>query len=111
MIAGIPVLRLPFLGLLALSLLLAIPAGLASAAKIDDQFRAWLAKDLWPAAKASGVSKKTFANPASATPRFPTMPSRCSAPRRLSPPAKRCSVRRCSPRSSWSSAGWRRVPR
>ena len=60
MIAGIPVLRLPFLGLLALSLLLAIPAGLASAAKIDDQFRAWLAKDLWPAAKASGVSKKTF---------------------------------------------------
>ena len=60
MIAGIPVLRLPFLGLLALSLLLAIPAGLASAAKIDDQFRAWLAKDLWPAAKANGVSKRTF---------------------------------------------------
>ena len=60
MIAGISVLRLPFLGLLALSLLLAIPAGLASAAKIDDQFRAWLAKDLWPAAKANGVSKRTF---------------------------------------------------
>lgn len=32
----------------------------ASAAKIDDQFRAWLQKDLWPEAKASGVSKKTF---------------------------------------------------
>ncbi len=32
----------------------------ASAAKIDDQFRAWLASDLWPEAKANGVSKKTF---------------------------------------------------
>ena len=32
----------------------------ASAAKIDDQFRAWLADDLWPEAKANGVSRKTF---------------------------------------------------
>ena len=32
----------------------------ALAAKIDDQFRAWLASDLWPAAKANGVSKATF---------------------------------------------------
>ena len=34
--------------------------GEASAAKVDDQFRAWLEQDLWPDAKASGVSKKTF---------------------------------------------------
>ena len=34
--------------------------GDASAAKVDDQFRAWLEQDLWPDAKASGVSKKTF---------------------------------------------------
>ncbi|QND66936.1 lytic murein transglycosylase [Mesorhizobium loti] len=32
----------------------------ASAAKIDDQFRAWLQSDLWPQAKAKGISKKTF---------------------------------------------------
>ena len=32
----------------------------ASAAKIDDQFRAWLQNDLWPEAKAKGISKKTF---------------------------------------------------
>lgn len=32
----------------------------ASAAKIDDQFRAWLQNDLWPQAKAKGISKKTF---------------------------------------------------
>jgi lytic murein transglycosylase len=32
----------------------------AFAAKIDDQFRAWLANDLWPDAKANGVSKATF---------------------------------------------------
>ena len=32
----------------------------ASAAGIDEQFRAWLAEDLWPAAKAGGVSKQTF---------------------------------------------------
>ncbi|MFI0845230.1 lytic murein transglycosylase [Mesorhizobium sp. IMUNJ 23232] len=33
---------------------------LASAAKIDDQFRTWLENDLWPDAKAQGVSKQTF---------------------------------------------------
>lgn len=32
----------------------------APAAPIDDQFQAWLAKDLWPAAQKQGVSKKTF---------------------------------------------------
>jgi len=32
----------------------------AFAAKIDDQFRAWLEQDLWPEAKANGVSRKTF---------------------------------------------------
>jgi lytic murein transglycosylase len=32
----------------------------ASAAGIDEQFSAWLAEDLWPAAKAGGVSKQTF---------------------------------------------------
>ncbi|WP_040591776.1 lytic murein transglycosylase [Mesorhizobium metallidurans] len=32
----------------------------ASAAPIDDQFRAWLQNDLGPEAKAKGISKKTF---------------------------------------------------
>lgn len=32
----------------------------ASAAKIDDQFQAWLQNDLWPQAKTEGISKKTF---------------------------------------------------
>ncbi|RVB29147.1 lytic murein transglycosylase, partial [Mesorhizobium sp. M7A.F.Ca.CA.001.07.2.1] len=32
----------------------------ASAAKIDDQFRAWLQNDLWPQAKSQGISKTTF---------------------------------------------------
>ncbi|MER9561288.1 lytic murein transglycosylase [Mesorhizobium sp. M0571] len=40
-----------------LGLILATPA---PAAKIDDQFRAWLGNDLWPEAKANGISKKTF---------------------------------------------------
>ncbi|MBZ9754873.1 lytic murein transglycosylase [Mesorhizobium sp. ESP6-5] len=40
-----------------LAVFLTIPA---SAAKIDDQFRAWLQTDLWPDAKAKGVSKQTF---------------------------------------------------
>jgi lytic murein transglycosylase len=31
-----------------------------SAAPIDDQFRAWLQTDLWPQAKANGISQKTF---------------------------------------------------
>ncbi len=38
-------------------LISAIPA---SAAKIDDQFRAWLEQDLWPSAQENGISKKTF---------------------------------------------------
>lgn len=40
-----------------LAIFLTIPA---SAASIDDQFRAWLQTDLWPDAKAKGISKKTF---------------------------------------------------
>jgi lytic murein transglycosylase len=40
--------------------LLAAWATPAAAAKIDDQFRAWLANDLWPEAQARGVSKETF---------------------------------------------------
>lgn len=29
-------------------------------ASVDEQFRVWLANDLWPQAKAQGISKKTF---------------------------------------------------
>lgn len=32
----------------------------ASAARIDEQFQAWLQADLWPQAKAEGISKQTF---------------------------------------------------
>src|SRR5262249_29946264 len=32
----------------------------ASAANVDDLFRAWLASDLWPEAKSHGISKATF---------------------------------------------------
>lgn len=52
--------RLGRRGLLLLALLLPLATGQASAARIDDQFRAWLANDLWPRAKSNGVSKKTF---------------------------------------------------
>ncbi len=47
---------------LALPLLLALICSIlpASAQKIDTQFRTWLDQDLWPEAKANGVSKKTF---------------------------------------------------
>ncbi|RUX46557.1 lytic murein transglycosylase [Mesorhizobium sp. M4A.F.Ca.ET.050.02.1.1] len=31
-----------------------------AAAPIDDQFRTWLQSDLWPQAKAKGISRKTF---------------------------------------------------
>src|SRR5690606_37320507 len=41
----------------AVTTLCALPA---SAAPIDDQFRAWLSGDLWPDARANGVSKATF---------------------------------------------------
>lgn len=44
----------------ALFLLAATFSPIASAARIDDQFRAWLANDLWPEAKANGISQKTF---------------------------------------------------
>ncbi|RWA61858.1 lytic murein transglycosylase [Mesorhizobium sp.] len=37
--------------------LLTLPA---SAASVDDQFRSWLQSDLWPEAKAKGISRKTF---------------------------------------------------
>ena len=43
-----------------LVLLAAASSAPALAAKIDDQFQAWLASDLWPDAKAKGVSKATF---------------------------------------------------
>jgi membrane-bound lytic murein transglycosylase B len=34
--------------------------GAASAASVSNQFRTWLEADLWPEAKAKGVSRKTF---------------------------------------------------
>ncbi|CAM5572328.1 lytic murein transglycosylase [Aquamicrobium terrae] len=45
------------LATLAFLLALLLPA---SAAQVDDQFRAWLKADLWPEAKAKGISQKTF---------------------------------------------------
>ncbi|APH70805.1 hypothetical protein BSQ44_04970 [Aquibium oceanicum] len=42
-----------------LSLVIAGPSP-SSAASLNQQFRAWLDADLWPSAKASGVSRKTF---------------------------------------------------
>jgi lytic murein transglycosylase len=55
----------PGLGKLSVALVLfSIISGFlgapASAAKIDDQFRAWLQNDLWPEAKTKGISKNTF---------------------------------------------------
>jgi len=44
----------------AIAAVVAMAALTASAAPIDDQFRKWLAGDLWPDAKANGVSKSTF---------------------------------------------------
>jgi len=53
-------LRAPF-GLAALFLFLAVLLSLpVHAAAIDDQFRGWLQTDLWPEAKAKGISTKTF---------------------------------------------------
>lgn len=48
--------------LVLIGLLLAVfgTAAPASAAKVDDMFRAWLDKDLWPEAKAKGISRATF---------------------------------------------------
>jgi len=47
-------------GAVLLLMLFIFAATPAAAAKIDDQFRAWLERDLWPEAKANGVSKRTF---------------------------------------------------
>ncbi|MET0941509.1 MAG: lytic murein transglycosylase [Mesorhizobium sp.] len=64
--------RLPAIGAIApwlprlsttLYVALTVCAGLgwpASAAAIDDQFRTWLADDLWPEAQARGISSQTF---------------------------------------------------
>ena len=51
-----------WLGLLIAALLVAgfVSSSPASAAKIDDQFHAWLEGDLWPEAKANGITRKTF---------------------------------------------------
>ena len=57
---GTPTLMSMLRAIFVAALVFAISATAASAAKIDDQFRAWLASDLWPEAKANGVSKKTF---------------------------------------------------
>ncbi|MGE0503655.1 MAG: lytic murein transglycosylase [Rhizobiaceae bacterium] len=48
-----------FRSLLAV-LLVCVLVSPASAARVDDLFRAWLASDLWPAAQSRGVSKATF---------------------------------------------------
>jgi lytic murein transglycosylase len=50
---------LPLLSLLCLCLAV-LPAPAALAQSIDAQFRAWLERDLWPDARANGVSRATF---------------------------------------------------
>ena len=181
-------LRLHF-GLFSLLSLLHLRPSPASAAKVDDLFRAWLENDLWPDAKSRGISRATFdaafagvtpeprssrsrhagpegqdaeeaapgrvrlagqlfrrkdhrrgdrrrpqprrqirqdagrdrkglwrparrrarhlgpRDPASARPRFPTMRSRCSAPRPSCRRARTCSARRCWPPSKSSRRG------
>jgi len=48
-------------GFVLASLMAAVLAAPASAANaIDTQFRVWLENDLWPAAKAGGISRQTF---------------------------------------------------
>ncbi len=49
----------PMLLLLA-ALLLAVPARAEDRAAVERQFEAWLQNDIWPAAEARGVSRKTF---------------------------------------------------
>jgi membrane-bound lytic murein transglycosylase B len=49
-----------FLMFLMATVLAAFALSPASAAKIDDQFQAWLQTDLWPQARSEGISKKTF---------------------------------------------------
>ncbi|MEQ9695802.1 lytic murein transglycosylase [Shimia sp. SDUM112013] len=46
--------------LLLLCLLTAPPALAQSKAAVEKQFRQWLEQDLWPAARAAGVSRQTF---------------------------------------------------
>lgn len=48
-----------YLMALALGLSIFLPAP-ASAASLDQQFRSWLETDLWPSAKAGGVTRRTF---------------------------------------------------
>ncbi|PZN55682.1 MAG: lytic murein transglycosylase [Proteobacteria bacterium] len=45
---------------LSATLFLFVPCISAVAGRIDDQFRAWLQTDLWPDAKARGISQQTF---------------------------------------------------
>ena len=40
--------------------LLTIPAFAASQAAVEKQFHAWIESDIWPAAKANGISRKSF---------------------------------------------------
>ena len=47
-------------GIVLFSLALALPANAASKAEVERMFRAWIDKDLWPAAQKTGVSEKTF---------------------------------------------------
>lgn len=51
---------LPLLSLLCLFLAMPAVSRPALAQSIDAQFRAWLERDLWPDARANGVSKATF---------------------------------------------------
>jgi lytic murein transglycosylase len=51
--------RKTMLAFAAIAVLLTVFAP-ARAAKVDDQFQAWLQNDLWPQAKAEGISKKNF---------------------------------------------------
>lgn len=39
---------------------LALPAHAASQAAVDKQFHAWIESDIWPAAEASGISRRAF---------------------------------------------------
>ncbi len=50
----------PFIAILIAFFALLVPTASASAATLDHQFRAWLENELWPDAKAKGVSKQTF---------------------------------------------------
>ena len=49
-----------FLVLLAVLWLLPLPAAATNRAKVERQFQDWLQQEIWPEAKAAGVSRKTF---------------------------------------------------